>query len=147
MLYVDGIGWDGMGRDERYEAGGIELDCHPREISLYNLVTYFQNNWTLSPQMFVPHISPQFRYPPDPRNPKLAEYRADYLRTQLLTFQLGARPQTMPELDQLEDAMKAFVETRLIREDYLASLEKKDKGEMKDEVRSLLDDLEPLLGI
>ena len=53
----------------------------------------------------------------------------------------------MPELDQLEDAMKAFVETRLIREDYLASLEKKDKGEMKDEVRSLLDDLEPLLGI
>ena len=97
--------------------------------------------------MSVPHISPQFRYPPDPWNPKLAEYRADYLRTQLLTFQLGARPQTMPELDQLEDAMKAFVETRLIREDYLASLEKKDEGEMKDEVRSLLDDLEPLLGI
>ena len=59
----------------------------------------------------------------------LAEYRADYLRTQLLTFQPGAVPQTYPELDQLEGAMKAFVETvhcpRLIREEYLASLEKK----------------------
>ena len=57
----------------------------------------------------------------------------------------------MPELNQLEDAKKAFVETvhcpRLIREDYLASLEKKDEGEMEDEVRPLLDDLEPLLGI
>ena len=61
--------------------------------------------------MFVPHISPQFSYPPDPRNPKLAEYRADYPRTQLLTFQLGACQQTMPELNQLEDAKKAFVET------------------------------------
>ena len=98
--------------------------------------------------MSVPHISPQFRYPPDPWNPKLAEYRADYLRTQLLTFQPGAVPQTLPELDQLEGAMKAFVETvhcpRLIREDYLASLEKKDEGEMEDEVRPLLEDPEPL---
>ena len=133
---------------ERYEAGDIELDWHPREISLYNFVTYFQNNWTPSPHMSVPHISPQFRYPPDPWNPKLAEYRADYLRTQLLTFQPGALPQTLPELDQLEGAMKAFVETvhcpRLIREDYLASLEKKDEGEMEDEVRPLLEDPEPL---
>ena len=88
--------------------------------------------------MVVPHITPQFTYPPDPKNPKLTEFRRDYLRTQLLSFQPGMRPQRLPQPEELEDAMAAFVQTdhcpRLIRDDFLKSLDgaNEDEEEVQD---------------
>ena len=131
---------------EQYEAGGIELECHPRDINLYTYVTHFESNWQPSKEAYVPHITPQFRYPPDPKNPKLTEMRRDYLRSQLLTFEPGMRPQKLPKPEDLETAMSQFVHTRhcpkMIRDAYLKSLE--DAREEEEEVQPLLDDPEPL---
>ena len=131
---------------EQYEAGNIDLPWHPHDINLYMYIAHFESNWQPSKETYVPHITPQFTYPPDPKNPKLAEFRRDYLRTQLLSFQPGMRPQRLPQPEELEDAMAAFVQTdhcpRLIRDDFLKSLDGANEDE--EEVQPLLDDPEPL---
>ena len=131
---------------EQYEAGEINLPWHPSDINLYMYVTHFENNWQPAKEAYVPHISPQFRYPPDPKNPKLVEMRRDYLRTQLLTFEPGMRPQNLPKPENLETAMSDFIHTRhcpkMIRDEYLKSFE--NGGEEEEEVQPLLDDPEPL---
>ena len=131
---------------EQYEAGNIELPWHPSNINLYMYLTHFESNWQPSKRAYVPHITPQFRYPPDPNNPKLTEMRRDYLRTQLLSFKPGMRPQKLPKPEELEEAMSEFVYTehcpRMIRDDYLKSFA--DEKEEEEEVQPLLDDPEPL---
>ena len=68
--------------------------------------------------------------------------RADYLRTQLLVFQPGLTPLTLP--NDLESAMAEFIHTeycpRLIREEYLKSLQGQN---LEEEVEPLLPDPEP----
>ena len=75
---------------------------------------------------------------PDPYNEKNKEIRMSYLTAQLLLFQPGLTPTTLP--DDLESAMATFVHTeqcpRLITEEYLASM-KRDK--------QAAEDVEPLL--
>ena len=65
---------------------------------------------------------------PDPYNEKHKEIRGSYLTTQLLVFQPGLTPDSLP--DNLESAMAAFVNSehcpRLVKEEYLASM-KQDK--------------------
>ena len=131
---------------EQYEAGNIELPWHPSNINLYMYLTHFESNWQPSKRAYVPHITPQFTYPPDPNNPKLTEMRRDYLRTQLLTFKPGMRPQKLPKPEELEAAMFEFVDTehcpRMIRDDYFKSFA--DTKEKEEEVQPLLEDPEPL---
>ena len=111
---------------ELYEAGEVSLPYHPREINLYMFVARFDKNWTPSRKTYVPVPSPLHKYPPDPREPKAAENRKDYLRSQLLLFKPGMRPSLLPE--DLEDAMHNFVKTahcpRLIGDAFLKSWEK-----------------------
>ena len=125
-----------------YEEGNIVLPWHPREINLYQYVAYFENNWTPSRETYVPLPAPQHKYPPDPRKPKNAASRKDYLQTQLLLFQPGLRPQSLP--DDLEAGMREFVETthcpRLIREAFLKSWEENDAERVCPD--PLLDDPE-----
>ena len=47
---------------QKYVEGSLVLPWHPREISLYNFVVYFDKKWRLSGKTYVPHISPTFRY-------------------------------------------------------------------------------------
>ena len=131
---------------EAYQAGNIDLPWHPCDINLYMYVAHFESNWELAKETYVPHISPQFPYPPDPKDPKKTEMRRDYIRTQLLTFQPGMRPQRLPPPEQMETAMSDFVQTahcpQLIREAYLKSL--KGGNEEEENFEPLLEDPEPL---
>ncbi len=84
-------------------------------------------------------------YPPNPYDESKKVMRADYLQTQLLVFQPGTTPQSLP-LD-LESTMAAFVDTqhcpRLIREQYLKSFNQRNSDE--EEVEDpLLPDPEPI---
>ena len=45
-----------------YEDGKLVLPWHPRQVSLYNFVAYFDKRWRLTGKTYVPHISPTFRY-------------------------------------------------------------------------------------
>ena len=130
---------------ENYEAGEIELPYHPQEINLYMYVALFESNWTPSRKTYVPVPSPLHKYPPDPREPKAAENRKDYLRSQLLLFQPGMRPSLLP--DDLEAAMHEFVKTdhcpRLIGDAFLKSWEKKkDTDAVQPDHDPLLEDPE-----
>ena len=132
---------------DRYNEGAIRLDCHPRDINLYMYVASFDSNWTPSRKTYVPIPSPQHRYPPDPREPKAAETRKDYLRTQLLLFQPGMRPSRLPEdLEGLEAEMRKFITTahcpKLISEAFLKSWEKKDTDAVQPRSDPLLEDPE-----
>ena len=127
---------------ELYEAGEVSLPYHPREINLYMFVARFDKNWTPSRKTYVPVPSPLHKYPPDPREPKAAENRKDYLRSQLLLFKPGMRPSLLPE--DLEDAMHNFVKTahcpRLIGDAFLKSWEKKENDEVQPRPDPLLED-------
>ena len=63
-------------------------------------------------------------YVPLPNNEKTAEIRSKWATTQLLLFQPGLTPATLP--DDLEAAMSVFVDTeycpKIVRDDYLASM-------------------------
>ena len=132
---------------DRYNEGAIRLDCHPRDINLYMYVARFESNWTPSRKTYVPLPSPLHKYPPDPREPKAAQNRKDYLRAQLLLFQPGMRPSRLPDdLEGLETEMYKFVETahcpRLISEAFLKSWEKKDTDAVQPRSDPLLEDPE-----
>ena len=132
---------------QQYEAEAIVLPCHPREINLYHYVASFESNWTPSRETYVPLPSPLHKYPPDPREPKAAENRKDYLRAQLLLFEPGARPCKLPtDLEGLEAKMRDFVQTihcpRLIREAFWKSWEKKDTDAVEPRSDPLLEDPE-----
>ena len=131
---------------EQYNAGNIVLDCPPQDINLYDYVASFEPNWTPSRETYVPVVSPLHHYPPNPRDPKKADNRKDYLRTQLLLFKPGMTPSRLP--DDLEDGMRAFVQTshcpKLISEAYWKSWEEKDTDTVQPPPDPLLEDPVPL---
>ena len=45
----------------QYEEGDIFLPWHPRDVSLYYFVVYFEKSWRLATSSHVPHVSPTFR--------------------------------------------------------------------------------------
>ena len=84
-----------------------------------------------------------FSYVPLPHNVKTTEMRQNYLTTQLLAFQPGLTPDTLP-LD-LEEAMAEFVESeycpRMVKDAYLNSM--KQQAEEPEEVEPLLPEPQP----
>ena len=81
---------------------------------------------------------------PLPHNVKTAEMRQNYLTTQLLAFQPGLTPDTLPM--DLEEAMAEFVESeycpRMVRDAYLQSM-KQQAEEEPEEVEPLLPEPQP----
>ena len=132
---------------DRYNEGAISLPVRPCDINLYMYVACFESNWTPSRKTYVPLPSPLHKYPPDPREPKAAENRKDYLRAQLLLFQPGMRPSRLPDdLEGLEAEMRKFITTahcpKLISEAFLKSWEKKDTDAVQPRSDPLLEDPE-----
>ena len=84
-----------------------------------------------------------YSFVPSLKNEKRAEIRENWVTTQLLTFQPGLTPDTLP-LD-LEAALAEFVTTeycpKLLKDDYLKS---KEESEEPEEVEPLLPDPEPM---
>ena len=80
---------------------------------------------------------------PLPHNVKTTEMRQNYLTTQLLAFQPGLTPDTLPM--DLEEAMAEFVESeycpRMVKDAYLNSM--KQQAEEPEEVEPLLPEPQP----
>ena len=105
-----------------FESKEVDYPRHPSEVSLYQFVGNFTENWQLTGKLYVPNCTPNFRYPPKKTK---KDYRLVYCRTMLLLHKPGTSPDTLS--DDLESELAEFVETtlcpRMLRLDYLKSLE------------------------
>ena len=118
---------------------------NPENISLYQFAANYTMTWRLNKQNKVPHFTPNFF-----RTPKKLQNEERYilfLRTRLLEHKPGTTHDEIFSLtvEQLEDTMKAFVETNLcphlIKEDFEESQTQND--ETVNEPEELHPPLEP----
>ena len=120
-----------------YEAGKVDYPRHPHDVSLYQFVSHFTENWQLTGNLYVPHCTPNFYYPPKPKNKK---YRQQYCRTMLLLHKPATTPDSLS--DDVENELADFVETQLcpvlLRKEYLNSLEESDSDAPVNENEELL---------
>ena len=117
---------------EKWISGEVKYPRHPDNISLYQFVSHFNRNWTISQKLYVPHPTLMFHYPP---RLSAGEYRLKYCETMLLLHKPGTSPTNLS--DDLENELAIFVEDPLcplmIRKEYMKSLitnfEDEEEGE------------------
>ena len=104
---------------ESWEEG--KFPRHPSNVSLYQFVSCFNTNWTLSNRLYVPHTTPSFYYPPNKSNTK---YHANYCRTMLLLHKPGTNPTNLKHDSVAE--MAEFVDSEFcpvtVKQDFTKTM-------------------------